>query len=446
MAKVLTVDNEERMCKLIKAEFELNDHDVDMAFSGKNALDLIQQKTYDIVVTDLKMNDVDGMAVLEFTKKHSPGTEVILITAFATQETALDAMKKGAYDYLIKPFKMDELSLRVNRILNQKNLEDENKRLKNLASLPDSFPGIIGKSKKMREVFRLIGQVDDSETAVLIRGESGTGKELVAQAIHAGSRRRDATFIALNCAALPETLLESELFGYEKGAFTGADQRKPGQLELANGGTLFLDEIGDLAIGLQAKILRVLQNREVTRLGGREKINIDVRLITATHRNLEEMIADKQFRSDLYYRINIFPINLPALRNRKEDIPELLEYFLRAYPDKSVSQDAKRKLIEYDYPGNVRELENIITRAALISDSVITSADLQELSNNSANPEMKTLNIPDEGFSLDDFEKKLITGALEKCAGNKSHAAKILGITRRRLYSMMDRLGIDSLK
>ncbi len=442
MAQVLAVDNEERMCKLIKAEFELNDHDVDMAFSGKEAIQLIQQKPYDIVVTDLKMNDVDGMEVLKFTKKHSPGTEVILITAFATQETALDAMKKGAYDYLIKPFKMDELSLRVNRILKQKYLEDENRRLKDIAALPDSFPGIIGKSKKMREVFRLIGQVGESETAVLIRGESGTGKELVAQAIHAKSGRRGGPFVALNCAALPETLLESELFGYEKGAFTGADQRKPGQIELANGGTLFLDEIGDLAIGLQAKILRVLQNREVTRLGGREKINIDTRLITATHRNLEEMIANKQFRSDLYYRINIFPINLPALRNRKEDIPELLEYFLGEYPDKSISQEARRKLIEYDYPGNVRELENIITRAALISGSVITNDDLPDISNVGTDPKMQMLNIPDEGFSLDEFEKKLISGALEKCGGNKSHAARMLGITRRRLYSMMDRFGI----
>ncbi len=444
MAKILAVDNEERMCKLIKASLEIESHQVDTAFSGKTAIEKIEKTFYDIVITDLKMDQVDGLQVLDFTRQNSPSAEVILITAFATQDTALEAMKRGAYDYLIKPFKMDELNLRVARIFKQKELEKENKRLKKLAALPESFPGIIGKSEKMRRIFQKIEQVGESGAAVHVRGESGTGKELVARAIHNKSSRKDKSFVAINCAALPESLLESELFGYEKGAFTGAVQRKQGLFESAEKGTIFLDEIGDMPLAVQAKLLRVLQSNEITRLGGHERIDVDFRLITATHCNLEEMIEQQKFRSDLYYRINIFPIHLPPLREHKEDIPELIQHFLKQYPDKTLSQAAKRKLIEYDYPGNIRELENIIARTAIISDSIINDIELPELKSSVNGKESALDDIPDEGINLDELEKTLIMKAIAKANGNKSKAAQLLGVTRRRLYSMMDRFGLKS--
>ena len=442
MSLILSVDNEERMCKLIKASLELEGHRVETAFSGKEALRKIDSGAfYDIVITDLKMDEIDGMQVLEFIRKKSPRTEVVIITAFATQETALEAMKKGAYDYLIKPFKMDELSLRVQRILKQKEIEKENKSLRFRQNTPDHFPGIVGKSAGMRRVYQKIEQVAAGETSVHIRGESGTGKELVAKAIHEKSSRSKRPFIAINCAALPETLLESELFGFEKGAFTGAAATKKGLFEHAAGGTLFLDEIGDLTLSLQAKLLRVLQDNEIFHLGGRQAIKVDFRLITATHRNLEQMIEDGDFRSDLYYRINVFPIKLPPLRERKEDIPELTQHFLKAYPDKALSTQARRKLIEYDFPGNVRELENIIIRAAILAESIIEEDDLTMLENPRQKKGQDIYTIPDEGINLDELEKRLIKEALQKAGGNKTKAAQLLGLTRRRLYSMMERFG-----
>jgi DNA-binding NtrC family response regulator len=442
MAKILVVDNEKKMCLLVKTALELENHEVFSAFSGEEAISLLSSASFDIVISDLKMSPVDGMQVLKAARERSKPIDVILMTAYASQETALEAMKTGAYDYLIKPFKMDELIIRVERILKQKELEEENRRLKAFKEDDDSFPGFIGKSAKMRKVFQLINQVSRTETTVLIRGESGTGKELAAEAIHRKSERNTGPFIAINCAALPENLLESELFGYEKGAFTGADQRKEGMFERAQNGTIFLDEIGDMPLSLQAKLLRVLQNNEIVHLGGHEKISVNFRLITATNRNLEEMIDSQQFRTDLYYRINVFPINLPALRERKEDIPELVQYFSNQFPDKSFSQQAIGKLMEYDYPGNVRELQNIITRAALVAGTIIEDVDFGNI------PQKidKTDNIfaiPDEGINIDELEKKLIEQAVKKAGGNKSRAAQLLGVTRRRLYSMMERFGIE---
>ena len=442
MSKILVVDNEIRMCKLIKAALELESFSVDMAFSGDEAIEQIKKTNYQVIVTDLKMAKIDGMQVLEFTKQNKPDAEVILMTAFATQDTALEAMKKGAYDYLIKPFKMDELSLRVNRLIQQKNLEQKNRKFKQKDSIPDSLPGIIGKSKKMRAVFNKMAKVAKSDTTIILRGESGTGKEVIAKAIHEQSRRQDKPFIAINCAALPENLLESELFGFEKGAFTGAYKSKKGLFETAHTGTIFLDEIGDLPLGLQAKLLRVLQNNEIVHLGGHERIEVDFRLITATHQNLEALIEQNLFRSDLFYRINIFPISLPALRERKEDIPELIQHFLQKFPEKTLSAKARMQLIEYDYPGNIRELENIITRAALLSDKTIEEVDLPADSSVVSQKKKSIFDIPDEGINLDKMEKVLIEKALQKAENNKSKAAELLGITRRRLYSMMERFEI----
>ena len=437
--QILVVDNEKRMCTLIKQSLEIEKYSVQTAFSGDNAIELLQNNIFDIVVTDLKMTPVDGLELLNYVKQNTPATEVVLITAFASQETALEAMKAGAYDYLIKPFKMDELLLRIERILKQKEVLKENEILKKQHEKPTHLAGIVGKSKKMREVFDLVKRVSTQDAAVLIRGESGTGKELVAKAIHEESNRSDNQMVAINCAALPENLLESELFGYEKGAFTGAVQRKQGMFEMADGGTLFLDEIGDLSLGLQAKLLRVLQNKEVIHLGGREAIKVDVRLITATHQNLEKMIDEQLFRSDLYYRINLFPINLPPLRERKEDIPELIEHCMLNNPDKILAPMAKLSLMEYDYPGNIRELENIISRAAIVSEKVIENISLPGSTKQTATENPGAFGVlPDSGVKLDALIKGLIEQALEKSSGKKSKAADLLGITRRRLYSMME--------
>jgi DNA-binding NtrC family response regulator len=441
MAKILVVDNEERMCKIIKAALEMENHTIEMVFSGSAAIQLLNDEhAYDIIITDLKMQDINGIQVLKKAKETANPPEVILITAFASQNTAVEAMRAGAFDYLIKPFEMDDLSLRINRITAQKKLLAENIKLKE--ELKSQYvPNIIGKSKKMREVYNLINKVAETDASVLILGESGTGKELVAEAIHAQSKRAEQRFIAVNCAAMPETLLESELFGHEKGAFTGATERKIGFFELAHQGTLFLDEIGDVSLGIQAKLLRVLQNKEIIRVGGRDKISVDARVITATNRNLEEMITAGSFRSDLYYRINIFPLKLPPLRERKEDIPELIEYFLNRLGEKGITSQAKMKLMEYDWPGNIRELLNILERAAIVAETTI---DIQHLPNIDTDQKSRSnyLNIPDEGINLDEVEKNLIYNALQKSAGNKTKAAKLLGITRRRLYSMIERFAI----
>ncbi len=442
-ASILIVDNEQRMCTLIKGTLELEPElSVDVAFSGRDALSLIEEKKYDVVVTDLKMTPMDGLTLLKKIKEKYPETEILLMTAYASQETAVEAMRAGAFDYLIKPFSMDELLLRVRRILKQRSLEKENARLKERQRQAYSMSGIVGKSKKMRQVFDMIHRVAEKEATVLIRGESGTGKELIARAIHEHSSRKEKPWIAINCAALPETLLESELFGYEKGAFTGATEAKRGLFERADGGTLFLDEIGDLPLSLQSKLLRVLQNREVVHLGGHKPIPIDVRLITATHQNLEEMIEQQTFRSDLYYRINLFPITLPALRERKEDIPELIEFFMRDYPDKIIRPRAKLKLMQYDFPGNIRELQNIIERAAILSEDIIDDIDLPPAGGISrAGADSASGVLPAEGLVLDDHLKQLLQEALQR-APSKSEAARLLGITRRRLYSMMEKFNI----
>lgn len=433
--RILVVDNEQHMCKIIQQSLELEGFEADIAFSGEEAMGRCKQKNYHIVISDLKMEPVDGLTLLTHLKKEYPATEVMLITAFATQKTAMEAMKAGAYDYLIKPFNMDELILRVKRIVEQKRLILENKKLKE--QKPTQVEGIVGKSKKMRIVFDLIDRVAPQDVTVLIRGESGTGKELIANALHKQSKRKHKQMLSINCAALPESLLESELFGYEKGAFTGASQQKKGLFERANGSTIFLDEIGDLSLNLQAKLLRVLQNRELIRLGGTEIIAIDVRIITATHCDLEEMIEQQTFRSDLFYRINLFPITLPALRERKEDLPALFDYFMNKYPQKILSGQAKFLLMEYNYPGNIRELENLITRAAIISDSIIEPQFIGPLHNSTKQQNLEE-NILTEGFALDSHIKMILLKALKMSEGNKSKAAELLGVTRRRLYSLLE--------
>lgn len=441
MAHILVVDNEERMCKLIKAALEMEKNKCDICFSGQSALDLLENIAFDLVITDLKMDNIDGLQVLKKSKDYKNSPEVIIMTAFASQQTAIEAMRLGAYDYLIKPFEMDELILRVNRIMKHRLLENDYKKLKSETDAIQ-FPNIIGKSKKMRIVYNLIEKVAEKDATVLIRGESGTGKELVAEAIHLNSDRSKGEFVTINCAAVPENLLESELFGYEKGAFTGANKKKIGLFEVANNGTIFLDEIGDMSLTIQAKLLRVLQNKEIFRVGGIDKIEVNARVIAATNKNLEEMIDNNEFRSDLFYRINIFPIEIPPLRERKEDLPELIQFFLSKLGNKSITINAKRNLMEYDWPGNVRELENVIERASIIADTAIES---DHLPINLAGTERRNsiYDIPDEGINLEDVEKNLVLAAIKKADGNKSNAAQFLGITRRKLYSMLERFRLD---
>ncbi len=443
---ILIIDDEPKMCKILRFALEPVGYQVTTAESAEEGVEKFDGAEFDLVLTDLKMPGKDGLYVLDTVKKKRPDTEVILMTAYATAQNAVDAMKKGAYDYIIKPFEMDELKLKVNHIMEKRKLAAENIQLKQELKDRYSLDNMIGMSGVMQEVYKMVEKVAPTDATVLIRGESGTGKELVAQAIHHLSPRVSEPFIAVNCGALPESLLESELFGHEKGAFTGADKMKLGRFELAGAGTIFLDEIGEISAATQVKLLRVLQNRQIERVGGTKTLEIKARTITATNRDLEEMLRDNAFREDLYYRINVFPITLPPLRDRKGDIPNLVGHFLKKLGRKEGDIDSLslNQLLKYRWPGNVRELENVIERALIMSGTgKITLDDLApHVKNLPASPGSASLEIPDEGLSLEQVEIDLIKNALTKTNGNKSRAAKLLGITRRKLYSMMERLDV----
>lgn len=443
---ILIIDDEPKMCKILRFALEPVGYQVTTAESAEEGVEKFDGAEFDLVLTDLKMPGKDGLYVLDTVKKKRPDTEVILMTAYATAQNAVDAMKKGAYDYIIKPFEMDELKLKVNHIMEKRKLAAENIQLKQELKDRYSLDNMIGMSGVMQEVYKMVEKVAPTDATVLIRGESGTGKELVAQAIHHLSPRASEPFIAVNCGALPESLLESELFGHEKGAFTGADKMKLGRFELAGAGTIFLDEIGEISAATQVKLLRVLQNRQIERVGGTKTLEIKARTITATNRDLEEMLRDNAFREDLYYRINVFPITLPPLRDRKEDIPNLVGHFLKKLGrvEGDIDSLSLNQLLKYHWPGNVRELENVIERALIMSGTgKITLDDLApHVKNLPASPGSASLEIPDEGLSLEQVEIDLIKNALTKTNGNKSRAAKLLGITRRKLYSMMERLDV----
>jgi len=440
---ILVVDDEAKMCVLLKAALEGDGYAVTTANSGTAAINAILMQRFDVIITDLRMDGADGLAVLDAAKKRDASTEVVLMTAYASAATAVEAMKKGAYDYVTKPFEMDELKIKIKNILKKNSLEKENTALRRELKERYSLNNMVGKSGVMQEVYKLVEKVAPSDATVLIRGESGTGKELVAQAIHQLGPRANKPFVTINCAALPETLLESELFGYEKGAFTGADKRKSGLFETAEGGTIFLDEIGEMTTTTQVKLLRAIQNRQVTHLGGTAPITIHARTIAATNRDLEEAIKSGTFREDLYYRINVFPIHLPPLRKRREDIPELVEHFIRKFAGKDhpIEPLAMEQLMLYSWPGNVRELENVIERSLIMAGSrPISMEDLPPQFH--VRTKLPTqFDIPESGINLEEMEKKLVHRAIEKAKGNKSKAAKLLGITRRKLYSMLERLG-----
>jgi DNA-binding NtrC family response regulator len=425
MARILVIDDEIKICRLLAEQLKDAGHSATGSDNPLKAVKEIESNSPDIVITDLRMPELSGIDLLKRVRTVSPATDVIIMTAYASIETAIEAMKEGAYDYIIKPFNTEELLLLIARLEEKRKLETENRELRRyLAGTPEEK--IIGKSAPLMKVKKLIQDLSHSEASVLIRGESGTGKELVARAIHKTSKRSSGPFIALNCAAIPENLLESELFGYEKGAFTGAVRRKLGHFQLAEGGTLFLDEIGDLPLPLQAKLLRVLENRSIRPLGGEREINIDIRLISATNRALEEDIAKGSFRQDLYYRLNVFPISLPPLRECKEDIAELSKNFLgtAGRNQDDLSDDALRKLLKYHWPGNIRELKNVIERSLIIRPHGKIGEEIGDL-------------------SLEEMEKRLVLKALKLSSGNKSEAARLLGITRRVLYGRLEKYGIE---
>ncbi len=441
MNKILIVDDERSMRELLSIMLRKEGYEVVTADDGETALRFIHGEIFDLVITDIKMHKIDGISVLRTVKEVSPETIVIVITAYATTETAVDAMKLGAYDYITKPFKNDEIRMVIQKALERRLLRKENILLRREIESRAGFENFIGKSGSMQRIFALIRQVADTRSRILISGESGTGKELVARAIHSQSSRKNEPFVTVNCGALPETLLESELFGYMKGAFTGAIANKQGLFEAAHGGTLFLDEISATTAALQIKLLRVLQDREFKRVGGTADIKVDVRILAASNRDLQDDVRKGLFREDLYYRLNVIPICLPPLRDRKEDIPLLIDLFLKknaaGHPPKRVTHEAMQSFLAYRWPGNVRELENTIERLAILTTGdIITPDHLPDaFRSGSVSSELVPRDIPDAGIDLEKLlqnaERTLLYRALERAGGIKTEAAKLLGLSFR---------------
>lgn len=451
--RLLLIDDEARVRTSLKMVLETS-YDILQAADAQEGLDVFRKEGPDLVLLDVILPGADGLAVLETLRSENKAVPVIMLTGTKSVKTAVDAMKAGAADYLSKPFDVDELRLVIGRALNRLELEREVKQLRSQVVQRYAFHNLIGKSSGMQDIYAKIEQVADSRTTVLITGESGTGKELVAKALHYNSSRRDRPFIALNCAALPETLIESELFGHEKGAFTDATARRTGQFEMANTGTLFLDEIGDLSPITQAKLLRVLQEREFTRIGGVQPIKVDVRIVAATNKNLDELVRKNQFREDLYYRINVISLYLPALRDRGEDVALLAKHFLakrveeEKRPQIEFSKEALELMVRYPWPGNVRELENIVEQAFIWSSNAdhIVPEHLPSI----LKGDVRSASLHDDTISgrlslekaVMEFEREIILDALKRTNYVQTHAANLLGISRRMLKYRMDSLGI----
>ena len=441
MNRILIVDDEKSMRELLSIMLTKEGYLVSSADNGENALRAIQAEIFDLVITDIRMPAINGIELLKAVKELSPETVVIVITAYASTETAVDAMKLGAYDYITKPFKNEEIRLIIQKALEKRSLRKENLLLKREIESRSGFAHFVGKSESMQKIFLLIRQVADTRSTVLISGESGTGKELVARAIHYSGARKDSPFVTVNCGALPETLLESELFGYMKGSFTGASANKQGLFEAANGGTIFLDEISATTPALQIKLLRVLQNREFKRVGGTTDIKVDVRVIAASNQDLQQEISRGTFREDLYYRLNVIPVHMPPLRDRKEDIPGLIEFFLRKMSaqggTKKMTPQAIQRLTLYQWPGNVRELENTIERLYTLApgDVILPEHIPESIHSPQLCPSLIPDTIPQEGVDLEGIlgriEKTLLMKAMESAGGVKTDAAKLLGLTFR---------------
>ncbi len=444
---ILLIDDEEAQLQSLKSFLSRRNYEVYTASDGKKGFDVVNNNIIDIVLTDFRMPNWDGYTVLKKIKELNPEIDVVVITAYGSVEDAVNIMKAGAYDYLSKPIDLDELENLLERIKEKRFLVSENKLLKKQLEEKFRFNSIISQSGEMEEVLNTAGRVANSRASVLIRGESGTGKELIAKAIHFTSSRKDKPFITVNISSLSENLLESELFGHEKGSFTGATNQRIGRFEEANGGTLFIDEVGDIPLQAQVKLLRAIQFGEVQKLGSNTITNVDIRIITATHQNLEEMISKNEFRDDLFYRLNVVSIHIPALRNRKSDIPILVNHFIEKHSQlnekniKSISSEALDYLMKYEYPGNIRELENIIERAVVLCrNEFIIKSDLPNqigkiLEKNIFDP----TDLKDSyETKVKSFEREIIIEALSRTKGNKSAAARLLNITERHLRSRID--------
>lgn len=443
--RILVVDDELNQLELVGGFLKKQGFDVAPAEGGQKALDLFRREPFDLILTDQKMPNLSGSDLLKAVRAINPETAVILMTAFGSIESAVAAIKEGATDYLTKPLQLDELLHRIKQVRERHRLVSENRDLRETLHERHRVEGIIGESGQMLEVLSLVRRVAPSEATILIRGESGTGKELIANAIHYASPRAAGPLIKLNCAALPETLLESELFGHEKGAFTGAVTARKGRFEAADGGSLFLDEIGDLPPHLQAKLLRVLQEKEFERLGSSRPIRVNVRILAATHRDIEKRLKAGRFREDLYYRLNVVSIVLPPLRERRQDLPVMIDHFLRLFAEKNgktirgITSEARETLLRYDYPGNVRELENLIERAVVLTrGDVIGKGDLP-LTFQEAEAEEKTgTNLP---ATVEGVERRMIQEALAQSDGVQTRAAEFLGISERALRYKLTKYG-----
>ena len=457
--RVLVVDDERSMRELLMIVLRREGHQVHLAQDGKAAVAVLEHHAIDVLISDIKMPGMSGVDVLREAKRIDPDIVGIMITAYASTESAVEALRLGAYDYLTKPFDVEELKAKVNNALERRNLQQENVLLKRALRTGSSFSNIIGRSKAMHDVFDLVETVAPTNSTILVSGESGTGKELVARAIHVNSLRRDRPFVALNCGALPETLLESELFGHMRGAFTGAAVTKKGLLESAEHGTVFLDEISEMSPMMQVKLLRVLQERKFRRVGGNEEIEADIRIIAATNRDLPTAVTEGRFREDLFYRINVIPIQLPPLRERREDIAPLADHFVGKYREKTekgingLTQEAIRVLEGAEWPGNVRQLENVIERAVALERGPLIQvsslpADLrQKIDGPGAVPAAGgAVRLPEAGLDLprllESQERELVAQALLKAGGRHEQASKLLGITSRQLRHLLDKYAL----
>jgi len=446
--RILVVEDEDRLRRVIELQLTDAGFEVDLAPTGGDALRFIDRA--DLVLTDLKLPDMDGLAVLTHARQLNPAAPVVLMTAFGTVETAVEAMKKGAADFVLKPFSLEHLMTVLERALEMRSLRRENQMLRQELAQRYQFDNIVGRSDAMKEIFATIARVAPSRATVLLCGESGVGKDLIARSIHFHSPRREKAFVKIDCTSIPENLMESELFGYEKGAFTGAQQAKPGKFEQADGGTAFLDEIGDVPAAIQVKLLRVLQDREFERLGSNKVRQIDVRVLAATNVDLRAALEQGSFREDLYYRLNVVPLNIPPLRERKEDIPFLAKHFLDRFAAESgragvtLTQEGLDRLLAYHWPGNVRELENVIERSLLLSAADSLRAGDIKL-DMAPRPKAATGDAPfvPEGMTLDEYEQAIIREAMRRANGNKSQAARILGLTRNALRYRLDQMGMN---
>jgi two-component system response regulator HydG len=447
--KILVVDDEESHRIMLRAVLQEEGYDVTEAADGPEGIQAVEEGPFDVILLDIRMPTMDGIEALTEIRKISPFTPVLMMTAYASVKTAVEALRAGAFDYLTKPLDIEELKILVEKALEHDHLREENLTLKERLGDRFDFSKIIGKSSKMKELFELLSQVAPTDATVLILGESGTGKELVANAIHHNSPRSGAPFIKVACAALPETLLESELFGHERGAFTGAVARREGRFQAAHGGSMFLDEVGEMSAATQAKLLRVLQEKEFEPLGSSRTIKVDVRVIAATNKDLAGEVREGRFREDLYYRLNVVPVLLPPLRERKEDIPALALHFFSIYREKNrkelkeISGKALDLFIRYDWPGNIRELENCIERSVIMArGEIVAPADLPpQIQALAQEKQDQNISFP-VGISLAEVEKALILKTLEDTGGNRSRAAEILGINRRTLQIKLKEYGV----